>query len=163
MPAPLSQPNIVLRALESRDTAALSAWLPDLLPGDWSTAGITKLLESGHQFKVLVLLDSDGKEQLAGFAECQRILDEGHLLGIAVKPPLQRKGLGRVLLAQVLADLRGHGCRLCLLEVRRSNAVAQGLYQRAGFTLDGVRNNYYPAQAAGQPLEDALLYSCSLL
>lgn len=162
MSAPLSQFKTSLRTLESRDIAALSKWLPDLLAGDWSGAGVTRLLENGHQFKVLVLHHGDGREQLAGLAEWQKILDEGHLLGIAIAPPLQRKGLGRLLLAQMLTELRGQGCRICLLEVRRSNKVAQELYQRAGFTLDGVRKNYYPSLTAGQPLEDALLFSCPL-
>ncbi len=162
MSTPLPQYKTALRTLKSRDTVALSKWLPDLLPGDWSAAGVTRLLENGHQFKVLVLHHGDGSEQLAGLAECQKIFDEGHLLGIAIAPPLQRKGLGRLLLAQMQTELRGQGCRICLLEVRRSNVVAQDLYQRAGFTLDGVRKNYYPSLTPGQPLEDALLYSCPL-
>ncbi len=104
----------------------------------------------------------ESKEELTGFAEYQKILDEGHLLGIAIAPALQRKGLGMLLLMEVLADLRAQGCQRCLLEVRRSNTAAQQLYLGVGFTLDGVRKNYYLPLEAGQPLEDALLYSCPL-
>jgi ribosomal-protein-alanine N-acetyltransferase len=166
MPALPSDARITLRALESRDLDELIPFLPDLLPGDWSAAGIGKLLESGHRFRVLVLHDklSDigGNDALAGFAEYQCILDEGHLLGIAVAPHAQRKGVGGRLLADVLALLRSEGCTRCLLEVRKSNVAAQALYQRAGFTLDGVRKNYYPPKDAGHASEDALLYSCEL-
>ncbi len=41
------------------------------------------------------------------------------------------------------------------LEVRRSNAVAQALYQSLGFEYVGVRKRYYEDNG-----EDALLYCC---
>lgn len=163
MPAATPAGDFVLRALEARDLPALAVLLPALLPGDWSAESINTALGAGHQFSVLVQRDASGAETLAGLAEFQRIVDEGHLLGIAVAPALQGRGLGKRLLAKVLTELRAQQCTRCLLEVRRSNAAAQALYRRAGFTLDGVRPRYYPALAPGQPAEDALLYSCPLL
>ncbi|MEY4641875.1 MAG: hypothetical protein RLZZ227_1869 [Pseudomonadota bacterium] len=146
-----------LRALEARDIDALISLLPALLPGDWTATGIGRLLEAGHKFRVLVRGDSP--EQIAGFAEYQCILDEGHLLGIAVAAQFQRRGIGATLLDDVLMQMRAEGCTRCLLEVRRSNLAAQRLYQQAQFMLDGVRKNYYLPQRAGQASEDALLYS----
>ena len=96
--------------------------------------------------------------QLAGIAEYQQIVDEGHLLGIAIVPAQRRGGLGMQLLLAVLDAMRTQGCLRCLLEVRRSNAAAQARYARAGFTRDGVRREYYPAPGSAQR-EDALLYS----
>lgn len=142
--------NFFVRALEAGDLPVLRASLPEWAPADAQ--------DSTHQFRVLVQR-VDGKERLAGIAEYQQILDEGHLLGIAVVPELQRCGLGMQLLQAVLAELHERGCRRCLLEVRRSNTAAQALYARAQFVLDGVRKDYYPPQDAGEMREDALLFS----
>ncbi len=69
---------------------------------------------------------------------------------IAVAPDARRRGLGAVLLAQVVAAA---GARRVVLEVRASNAPAQALYLRAGFVVDGRRPRYYPDG------EDAVLMS----
>ena len=71
----------------------------------------------------------------------------------------QQRGLGLALLQAALRHMRAAGMRRCLLEVRRSNRAARGLYRGAGFDEDGTRKNYYPA-AAGR--EDAILLSRTL-
>ncbi|MDY6983481.1 MAG: GNAT family N-acetyltransferase, partial [Pseudomonadota bacterium] len=103
----------------------------------------------------------DEIEVPAGIAEYQQIVDEGHLLGIAIVQALRGCGLGMRLLQATLDDMRANGCTRCLLEVRRSNAAAQTLYERAGFLFDGLRKDYYPPQDS-MPREDALLYSRAL-
>ncbi len=142
--------NFFVRALDTDDLPVLRASLPEWAPADSQ--------DSTHQFRVLVQR-AEGKERLAGIAEYQQILDEGHLLGIAIVPESQRCGLGMRLLQAVLTELRDRGCQRCLLEVRRSNTAAQALYARAQFVLDGVRKDYYPPQDAGEMREDALLFS----
>lgn len=147
-----------VRELEARDVPVLRALLAEWVPAHWSSSGIENALVSAHQFRVLVFRNA-GKEELAGMAEYQQIMDEGHLLGIAIVPSMQRRGLGMKLLQAVLAEMRTKGCQRCLLEVRRSNHAGQALYQRTQFTLDGTRKDYYPPLMPGQPREDALLFS----
>lgn len=141
------------------DVAALAAWLPAVLAGNWSALALQDLLESDHLLWVLVVAEEGA---IAGFAECQQILDEGHLLNIAISPHWQRQGLGGVLLNGVLSELGGRSCMRCLLEVRRSNTPARQLYEHAGFSLDGIRKAYYPPGRDVNQREDALLYSLSL-
>jgi [ribosomal protein S18]-alanine N-acetyltransferase len=150
--------EFTVRELEARDVPILRASLAEWVPGHWSSSGIENALASTHQFRVLAF-HVGGKEELAGIAEYQQIVDEGHLLGIAIVPAMQRRGLGMKLLLAVLEEMRGEGCRRCLLEVRRSNSAGQALYQRAQFKLDGTRKDYYPPLYPGQPREDALLFS----
>lgn len=154
-------PDFMVRELEARDVPAFRVLLAEWVPAHWSSSGIENALVSAHQFRVLTLRDA-GNEELAGIAEYQQIVDEGHLLGIAIVPTMQRRGLGMKLLLAVLDEMRGHGCQRCLLEVRRSNSAGQALYQRAQFKLDGTRKDYYPPLLPGQPREDALLFSRSL-
>lgn len=145
--------TFTVRALQPRDVPLLQQLLSEWLPAEWESA------DASHRYRVLVQAQGD---EPAGFAEYQQILDEGHLLGIAIVPGMQRRGLGLHLLQAVLADMRNAGCTRCLLEVRRSNVAAQALYQRTGFMLDGLRKDYYPAQGGGGEREDALLYSLML-
>ncbi|MDP6776388.1 MAG: GNAT family N-acetyltransferase, partial [Candidatus Latescibacteria bacterium] len=78
--------------------------------------------------------------------------DEFHLADFAIRPSLQRRGLGRRLLDRVLADLGGRSVNLVSLEVRASNAPAIRLYSGAGFQTIAVREGYY-----SRPKEDALV------
>ncbi|HEY0961783.1 MAG TPA: GNAT family N-acetyltransferase [Pseudomonadales bacterium] len=144
-----------VRELKSRDLPLLRAALPDWTPAEPPGVGL-----STHRWLTLIQR-IDGKEVPVGLAEYQQVVDEGHLLGIAIMPASRGRNLGSQLLQAVLDEMRGSGCTRCLLEVRRSNIAAQALYERAHFTLDGVRKDYYPPQDAGRQ-EDALLYSRAL-
>ena len=79
----------------------------------------------------------------AGFALVWHAADEVHLLDLAVDPSARRRGVGRALVAAVLAYARENQARLVLLEVRRSNHAAIALYRSAGFSENGVRRGYY--------------------
>ncbi|MGV3593562.1 MAG: GNAT family N-acetyltransferase [Gammaproteobacteria bacterium] len=142
-----------VREPTARDLPLLKAVLSEWVPPEWQPGAGA----SAHRWLMLVQR-GDGAEAPAGIAEYQQIVDEGHLLGIAIVPALRGRGLGMILLQAVLDEMRAAGCTRCLLEVRRSNVAAQALYGRARFTLDGIRKDYYPPQGPGQR-EDALLYS----
>ena len=157
-PAPV---DYFVRELEARDIAVLRALLAEWVPANWSSGALEHAPASPHQYRVLVQR-AQGTEDLVGIAEYQQVMDEGHLLGIAIVPAQQRRGLGMRLLQAVFAEMRAHGCLRCLLEVRRSNVAGQALYARAEFLLDGVRKDYYPPLADAQRREDALLYSRTL-
>jgi ribosomal-protein-alanine N-acetyltransferase len=83
---------------------------------------------------------------------------EGELCvhAIATHPDHRRAGTGGRLLGHALADGRALGCARATLEVRRRNAPAIALYQRAGFRGVHVRPRYYPDD------EDALVMLCDL-
>jgi len=53
----------------------------------------------------------------------------------------------------LMAEAAAEGARAITLEVRRSNDVAQRLYEKLGFTVAGVRKGYY-----SDTREDALIY-----
>ena len=97
-----------------------------------------------------VLARDDG--QPVGFCSFWRILDELHINNLAVTPHRRREGIGTALLGHVLRDGAKSGVKRATLEVRRSNAQAQRLYERYGFTVAGVRRDYY-----SNPVEDAIV------
>ncbi len=80
------------------------------------------------------------------------VMDELHINNVAVRPEFRRRGLARALLAHVTDEAIRRGATRATLEVRRSNVAALRLYDRLGFTIGGVRRNYYT-----NPIEDALI------
>jgi len=91
---------------------------------------------------------------VAGFCAFWKVVDQIHINNLAIHPDWRRRGLGRLLLARVLAEATALGAPHATLEVRRSNAAARRLYEGAGFDLTAVRTSYYTT-----PIEDALILS----
>ena len=71
------------------------------------------------------------------------ILDELHITVVAVDPGFRRRGLGRGVLAGLLAHGQAAGARHATLEVAAPNEAARGLYAAAGFQEAGIRRAYY--------------------
>jgi ribosomal protein S18 acetylase RimI-like enzyme len=57
---------------------------------------------------------------------------------LAVDPLFQRRGLGRVLMAEVEHRLQSLGCSKINLQIRRDNVEAIAFYARLGFSEDAV-------------------------
>ncbi len=121
----------------------------------WSEKLFADGLERGHECRVL----TDAAGRITGFSVVQYILDEAHLLDIAVDPACQGRGAGRQLLEALIASAQARGAGMMFLEVRAGNTRAIDLYQRNGFNEIGRRRNYYPA-AGGK--EDALMMALML-
>ncbi len=85
------------------------------------------------------------------------IEDEAELHWITVHPEHRGLGLAVKLLDAMMADAREHGAARVLLEVRRGNDAARGLYKRYGFGEIGVRAGYYQGDG-----EDAIVMELRL-
>lgn len=87
-----------------------------------------------------------------------RIIDkEAELIRVAVKKKDRKKGYAKLLLKVMLEDLRENAVETCFLEVRKTNEVAINLYKKFGFSILGIRKEYYE-----NPLEDAIIMSCKI-
>jgi len=87
-----------------------------------------------------------------GYAIGWFVLDELHVLNLAVDPENRRQGIGGRLLRDLLDAAAQKGCRYCALELRESNRQARRLYQEYGFKPLAQRKKYYR-----HPTEDALV------
>jgi ribosomal-protein-alanine N-acetyltransferase len=110
------------------------------------------LAELEHEGLSLLYLARDDERRVIGFCSSWRILDELHINNLAVDPARRRAGVAHALLTRVLSEGVRLGARRATLEVRRSNLAAQQLYARFGFSVAGVRRDYYTS-----PVEDALI------
>ncbi|NEP47494.1 MAG: ribosomal protein S18-alanine N-acetyltransferase [Moorea sp. SIO3C2] len=89
---------------------------------------------------------------LVGLGCFWSILEEAHIIILAVHPDYQRQGLGQLLLYSLLKEAKQRNLKWATLEVQPSNQAALALYQKFGFTEAGRRKNYYKDTG-----EDALI------
>lgn len=106
----------------------------------WSRRAFITELTENHYALYLVARRGD---RVVGYAGMWIILDEAHITNIAVHPACRGQGVGTLLMQAVVERTTARGCRKVTLEVRRSNLVAQHLYERFGFRFQGVRKGYY--------------------
>lgn len=88
------------------------------------------------------------------------VLDEVHLLNVAVARDHWGQGLGEQAMSHLAACARSHGAAQIWLEVRPSNERALALYGRMGYVSVGLRRGYYPAAQSRR--EDACVLRLEL-
>ncbi|MFA4858532.1 MAG: ribosomal protein S18-alanine N-acetyltransferase [Candidatus Margulisiibacteriota bacterium] len=89
-----------------------------------------------HDINVYYVARFDGK--LAGYIGIEHVLDEAHIINLAVNPLYRRRGIAAALVQHVLKDAKSF-----FLEVRKSNTAAIKLYEKIGFQVIDERKNYY--------------------
>lgn len=149
---PHSQPSF--RPMTEQDLSAVMRIEPTIYSHPWTLGNFRDSLNGGHSAWVMELAG-----ELVGYALVMMVLDEAHLLNISVAKPFQGQGLGRALLAQMIAITRRYQAANMFLEVRVSNTSAIALYEAVGFCEMGIRRNYYPTKSGR---EDAVLMGLAL-
>lgn len=102
----------------------------------------------GNNFFVLHDKNTD---QILGYFGYWQILDEFHIVNLAVRPEYRQRGIGSEVLQHLLSEAKKRKCSKVMLEVRLTNLIAQKLYFKFGFEVVGRRKGYYSDS------EDALL------
>ena len=90
--------------------------------------------------------------QVIAYAFWHLVVDEVHVLKVAVAPAWRGQGIASRLLERCFTLSVEQGAKSAHLEVRPSNIAAIELYQKLGFELVGRRPKYYTDSK-----EDALL------
>jgi len=140
--------DIVICAMTESDLSQVLSLETVSYSRPWSTSHFLHELASPHSFP-LSAFDFEGK--LAGYICPMVVLDEGHILNVAVRAESRGTGIGKLLMKRALRECRERGAAFVSLEVRPSNASAIALYRKLGFEETGRRKNYY------ENGEDALL------
>jgi len=120
----------------------------------WTRGNFIDALQHGYVCRVD---EKDGV--IRGYAILMPAIDEAELLNIGVAAAWQRKGLGRMILNDMLQMALAMKMSRVYLEVRPSNIVAMALYRCVGFSEVGVRRDYYQNENGS---EDALVLACDL-
>lgn len=139
--------DMVLRPMTREDLDAVCALEKQCFSVPWSRESMEKELRENVQAHYLV---AEVSGAVAGYAGFWQVLDEGHIMNIAVAPEHRGHGLGEALMREMLRQGNGLGIIYWTLEVRVSNTAAVRLYEKVGFTSAGIRPGYYE-----KPKEDA--------
>ena len=97
--------------------------------------------ELANQAASVIVFTFEG--DLIGYLCFWEVVDEGHLLNIAVHPSRRRDGLGSFIMDYLERCCVQRGLSRILLDVARRNAPARNLYKKCGFHSIGFRKNYY--------------------
>ena len=90
-----------------------------------------------------LFLVAEEEKEILGYCGVVTASGEGDITNVAVKKSRQKEGIGRQMLAQLLARMEEAGVGALYLEVHAGNAGAIHLYRKLGFEEVGVRKNYY--------------------
>lgn len=117
----------------------------------WSLDSIETELLNEDKKLYYVVEDANG---IVGYAGAWLVYDEGQITNIAIRPSARRQGFGAKLTSALIEECFKRGMHEIFLEVRISNLSALSLYRQLGFTVKGMRKNYY-----SEPKEDAYIMS----
>ena len=109
------------------------------LKGLWSKSQWEKELTDPKRICIGVI---DLKTQkLLGLCTAWLVIDELHITSIAVDPLHQRKGLGKLLMSDLINRSNSVLSNQIYLEVKNTNEPAKAFYKSMGFKIIGNRSN----------------------
>ena len=154
-------PGTFLRRAVLEDVPALAALEAACFTHPWTPAQVHEEVARVPPDMVLVLegpgSPGGAPAGIRAYCSFRLVLDEMHVMNLAVDPGFRRHGLARRLLAFAMARAARAGARRALLELRAGNREALALYESLGFERLGLRRGYY-----GEPTEDALVLAREL-
>ncbi len=123
----------------------------------WPRQHFQSELEKPYSFILLACLQGASRREILGYIVFWLIVDEMHILNLAVAHSYRRQGTARRLILESIQLAQEKHQQTAWLEVRPSNIAALSLYQSLGFEHVMTRKRYYSDTG-----EDALILSRSL-
>ena len=117
----------------------------------WSLESVLAELEGADNKLYMVICEDN---HVVGYAGAWLVYDEGQITNIAIIPSARGKGYGSELTKQLIDECSKRGLYEIFLEVRISNLPALAMYRNLGFSVKGIRKDYY-----SEPKEDAYIMS----
>lgn len=142
---------MTVRRATIEDAKEIFAIEMDCFSVPWSLDSIEAELINQEKKLYYVIEDTEG---VVGYAGAWLVYDEGQITNIAIRPSGRRQGFGATLTRALIEECFKRGMHEIFLEVRISNLSALSLYRQLGFTVKGMRKNYY-----SEPKEDAYIMS----
>jgi len=151
----ISADSLTMRDMTSKDLAQVLSIERNAQVSPWSRLSFEESLTKEHICRVVCC-----KDQILALHVVCPVLDELHVLNVAVATRMQGKGLGHVLMRDILQVAKSAKSKTLFLEVRASNHAAQSLYEKWQFEQIALRKGYYRSSndTAGQR-EDALVFA----
>ena len=144
--------EVQLEPMQLADIEAVLAIEQQAFTMPWTDAMFRSELQNKRTSHMLVARVAQDHCPVVGYLGYRVVLDEMHVILIAVAPAWRQRGIARQMMCQAMDQARAAGCTRATLEVRVSNTPAQQLYYGLRFAPVGTRPKYYM-----RPTEDALI------
>lgn len=86
---------------------------------------------------------AEHKQKVVGIMVYELRKSRLHILTMAVKPVLQRHGIGRQMIERLIRQLRAQRRQEIWAEVRERNVAAQGFFKEMGFVARNILHGHY--------------------
>jgi ribosomal protein S18 acetylase RimI-like enzyme len=139
LPTPL-QVDISIRPMMPEDLVKVMSIDHEAFGGVWKNS--MESLELAYQQSTLASVAEVG-EELVGYQYSTSSAMGGHLARLAVKPSVQGKGIGYLLVYQVLSHFKKQGMRRVTVNTQQNNSASLALYAKAGFNITGESYRVY--------------------
>ena len=133
--------NIKIVQLGIQDLNACIGLDQKSLKGLWTKSQWERELTDSKRICIGVIELETNK--LLALCSAWLVIDELHITSIAVIPIHQRKGLGKVLISDLIRRTASLGTTHIHLEVKETNESAKAFYKSMGFNIEGNRSNFY--------------------
>lgn len=138
----LSKNPFYLRRMKEEDLPYVLEIEQVSFPNPWhKMTFIGEILNHPISFPLVVV--HGVQKRVMGYIIFWHIHDDVQINNIAVHPDFRRMGIGEAVVNMVLSKVRMEGARFVTLEVRPSNFAARALYNKLGFEVLGIKENYY--------------------
>ncbi len=154
MSAVIKPSEPIIRPITVQDLDSIMRIEDEVYGFPWSKKIFQDCLRAGYSCR---LVERNG--QVIAYAVMSMAAGEAHLLNLCVCHSNQREGVGQYLLSKLIEIAQNRSTDIIFLEVRSSNTIAIGLYEKNNFNEVGRRNEYYPAKKGR---EDAVIYALDI-
>ena len=140
--------RIEIRELQEEAIEALAEIEARTFSMPWSAGAFRELLKNPHCFYFVALADGE----IAGGAGYTALCGEANIDNVVVAEKYRNRGIGQILLRELIAAGEAAQLTAFTLEVRVSNEAAIHIYEKTGFHSEGIRPGFYE-----KPREDAMI------
>lgn len=133
--------ELILRKGEIKDAFEMAEIEKICFSEPWSEDSIISDIEHSER-SFYIVAEIEG--HIVGYIGCWKIIDEGHITNVAVRPEYRRKHIAENLINVMISVTEDEDISSWTLEVRESNEPAKALYSKLGFKDAGRRKGYYP-------------------
>lgn len=145
--------NLTISKMTLDDFNLISTILTSEFDDFWNSNILKQELENTSCFYLVAKY----KNEIVGFSGVNIVLDNADLMNIIVKKNYRNKGIGTILLKELINYCKKQNLKTFTLEVNVTNLIAIMLYENFGFKKIGIRKNYYNNDSAIIMQKDLLI------
>lgn len=140
--------SITIRRMAEADLEIISSIERDVFTDPWSLNAFKTDLNNDMALPMV----AEFENKIVGYSNIYIVAGKAQIANFAVAPGFRNRGVGRLLMNEIVDRAEEKKCRVIFLEVRESNTPALELYKSYGFNAAGQRKDYY-----SKPEENAII------